>query len=380
MSKKKIIRTALIALSLVSTAGSASANMNLPVTIGTQKLLNWATTSFKVSEETMNLAALRVAYNSNVNLTTKLFHLFFVNPHTDKKQVQMKTTTSFSNLACQDILAPAASLETKSKYDQNDASRSEILDDSSEKRNEVLKPIRKSISTLATLGVNETDSHNVQVINAKCLQRNLVHWAEAGSLTKMETTDAFLARDRLMSEIVLTYIASQKFQKMDAVDGKKVSAWLSSIASSTMEFYQFRAGGKSKVNNHRYWAGLSVGSIGYAIASDEFKQWGERSYQVGVCQVDENGYLPLELGRGELALDYHVYALRPLQAFAQLASQYGDHVDGKCGDGLKRLRKQTLAAIDDPSLISELTGIQQGVHAKERSYTKPLQLASLDLK
>jgi Alginate lyase len=378
MIKKNRLGAVLAVMSMLASPALASANTNLSAAVGPLKILSWTNVSFLGDQKAKALDALRVFFNGRIAFAETLARELLEHSQGNRLKASNEVEVVTQRSVCSSIVAPAVSLATSSKYEQDDVTRSELSGNTAEARNAILKPTRKSIADLSQIMTTDAEP-SLQVENAKCFQINLVRWAEADALTQMDSIDAFLTRDRFISEITLNLIASQKIHPMNPVAREKISKWLASVAASTVEFYQYRAGNKVKINNHRYWAGLAVGSIGYVIASNEFKDWGARSYQVGVCQVDAAGYLPLELSRGDLALDYHIYALRPLQAFATLASAHGDNVDGKCGDGLKRLRDQTLASLSDATAISALTGLKQGVHAKEKSYSKPLQLASLGI-
>lgn len=77
------------------------------------------------------------------------------------------------------------------------------------------------------------------------------------------------------------------------------------------------------------------------------------------------GYLPLELSRCELALDYHIYSMHPFQAFAMLAARQGIHLENECIGGLERLRSQTLAAIGNLDAMSERAGSKQIPHMSD---------------
>jgi Alginate lyase len=285
-----------------------------------------------------------------------------------------------TTVACSVIAPPAKELATQSKYSQSDESRSTVMDDAFLQRNTVLVPIRQSIAALGQFAsASEVAQKIIAPSNDVCIKENIIRWARAGSLTQMNTADAYLARDRFMAEILLTLMSSAKNHPMNADNHKAVADWLAKIADQTIEFYEYRAGQKSKMNNHRYWAGLSVGATGFFLGNATYEDWGKRSFELGVCQVDASGFLPLELSRGALALDYHIYALRPLQAMAKLAAAHGKDFESDCNGGLKRLRDQTLAAIDNPAAISERTGEEQIVEVRDTSFIAPLQLASLSL-
>ncbi len=270
--------------------------------------------------------------------------------------------------SCVTLPTPPALLETSSKYDQSDRTRSVLSAKTAAGRESVLAPIRAAVKGLYS-GVQASGDYG-------CAIRTLTNWAEANALGDMRSEDAFLSRDRLVSEIVLLLVAADRDGALAPADRDAMAGWLGAIAASTMEFYEYRAGPVSKVNNHRYWAGLAVGSIGYLLGDTAMIDWATESYRLGVCQVDARGYLPLELKRGSEALNYHVYALRPLLAFAALAEANGDAVSGLCDGGLARLSVATRAALADPQGFAQLAGTSQARLPRETAYPAQLRLAA----
>jgi hypothetical protein len=270
--------------------------------------------------------------------------------------------------ACDLVAPPPALLDTSSKYEQTDATRSVLSLESAQSRETVLQPIRAAVRGLYA-GVGQSGGY-------ACTVETLAGWAAANALVDMRSEDAFLSRDRLISETVMLLLEAEQRGVLGPDRRGGIEAWLRTIAASTIDFYDLRAGQKSKRNNHRYWAGLAVGSIGYLLGDAEMIGWATRSYRLGVCQVDANGHLPLELARGSEALNYHVYALRPLFAFAVVAADHGDQVSELCDGGLKRLAVATRAALADPAGFGQLAGTRQAALPHETSYPEPLRLAA----
>lgn len=271
-------------------------------------------------------------------------------------------------LACDLVASPPALLETSSKYDQTDTSRSVISLSAAESRETALRPIRAAVRGLYT-GVSKSGGY-------VCAVQTLAGWAAANALGDMRSEDAFLSRDRLISETVMLLLEAERRGGLGIDDRAVIETWLRSIAASTVDFYDYRAGSTSKRNNHRYWAGLAVGSIGYLLGDGEMIAWAIKSYGLGVCQVDASGHLPLELARGSEALNYHVYALRPLFAFATLAAGSGDEIGEICNSGLKRLAIATRAALADPEGFGQLVGTRQAAMPRETGYPESLRLAA----
>lgn len=244
---------------------------------------------------------------------------------------------------CPVIGAPARRLDTPSKYRAGDVTRSVIDEPIAAAREAQLAPTRLALRQLR--GAIATRSADA------CVAKALREWAQLGALTDMASSDAFLTRDRFVADIAAALLTLRERGQPVATEAI-VQAWLLTVARGTVEFYDWRAGPVARRNNHRYWAGLAVGTIGVLLEDASLTGWAERSYQIGVCQVDARGVLPLEEARDERAWDYHLYALRPLAAFRELAERYGVHLDDRCTGGLERLAWRTRLA-EANGLITE---------------------------
>lgn len=274
---------------------------------------------------------------------------------------------------------PPAVLETQSKYDQSDRSRSNVDTFAEAERKRLIQPIRNSVRLVTKIAYAPSDNDRLRRARAECVLQNLDHWAESQALTDMKTSDALLTRDRWVAEVVLALNAVNKVVELSDDRRDLYTAWLNEIAASTIEAYTHRLGPKSRTNNHRYWAGLAVAAIGVFIGDDELNNWGAQSFAIGACQVDRQGLLPLELARGSLALDYHVYALRPLAAIVRLKDKGALTTDLDCLEGFQRLQRSVQGAKQDESLFERVSGVRQMVKNDERSFSKALQRQQLGI-
>jgi hypothetical protein len=280
---------------------------------------------------------------------------------------------------CPDIKAPPTRLQTQSKYSSDDLSKSSVDDEAMAERDKAVRPIRGSVRILTNMAYGQSVNRDVMQARADCVLGNLDRWAIALSLTDMSSEDAFLTRDRWIAEIALALEFASKNVELSAERKERYSAWLGTIARDTIDAYAFRLGPKSRTNNHRYWAGLSVAAVGFLLGDQEFKRWGRISFEIGACQVDKSGYLPRELERGEKALEYHVYALRPLAAILKLALENGEPIQSKCLDGYERLSAQTRGSLKDASVFERAVGLRQKTSIRESSYSEALKLSSLKI-
>ncbi|WP_269582925.1 alginate lyase family protein [Roseibium sp. Sym1] len=275
--------------------------------------------------------------------------------------------------------APPAQLATYSKYDQADKSRSTIDPLAHKKRKSQVQPIRNSVRLLTNVAYAKSATSAVAEARAECVLKSLDSWARADALTDMQTSDAVLSRDRWVAEAVLAL--HEVSQKVELSNERRANydAWLRKIADSTIEAYAMRLGPKSRTNNHRYWAGLSVIAIGVVLEDQDLVAWGRRSFEIGSCQVDANGLLPGELRRGSKALEYHLYALRPLAAIARLHQVNGSAEGLKCFDGFQRLQQTMQKAMKDPADFERYSGMRQKVKVSETSYSAALQFQQLGI-
>jgi poly(beta-D-mannuronate) lyase len=98
---------------------------------------------------------------------------------------------------------------------------------------------------------------------------------------------------------------------------------------------------------------------GVALGDRDRFEWGLEALNRGVCQATPQGALPAELNRQDRALHYHVFALAPLVALAELGQRNGIASYETCNNSLQRIVSFTLSAFDDPTQINSLSGTTQ---------------------
>jgi hypothetical protein len=278
---------------------------------------------------------------------------------------------------CAVIPAPPAMLQTKSKYRADSKSKSSIDDDALATRDKTVQPIRDSVRALTNIAYADASGSLVSRMQAECVLRNVDRWAAANALTDMRSVDAYLSRDRWVAEIALAVQSARMRVGLSKGRMALYSIWFGSLARDTVEAYSLGVGPKAKTNNHRYWAGLSVAAIGFLLDEPNLKAWGKRSFDIGACQVDNRGFLPAELARGDRALDYHVYALRPLAAIAKLATDNGEPLQSKCFEGFDHLVTMTRDAMRDATEFERVAGVRQSSTSSETEYSSALKLDTL---
>ncbi len=243
---------------------------------------------------------------------------------------------------CAGISGPMAMPATFSKYAWSDDSRSVADPAAASRRQRQLADIRAFVAGIGDLASRYRAGGEEGGAAARCLMMRLAEWAAADGFLGLSTEDAFLSRDVLVTDLARAYAAVEAAPVED-VDRAAVRDWFGRIARDTIAFYEFAAGPRSRANNHRYWAGVAVGTIGAVNGDAVLRRWAVDTLRMGLCQVRSDGALPLELARGRRALEYHVYALRALTELAAVVGEAGADGLGGCEGGMERLRRFVLA-------------------------------------
>jgi poly(beta-D-mannuronate) lyase len=143
---------------------------------------------------------------------------------------------------------------------------------------------------------------------------------------------------------------------------KEILSWFLSLADSNRGYYEDKrrhAGPSDAYNNHLYWAGFAISAA--AIANDDrgLFRWGMDAYRQGAHDIHEDGTLPMELDRGQMALHYHLYALAPLVMLAEFGETNGIDLYAERDYAIKRLVARCVSGLQDPGFFQEKTGVAQ---------------------
>lgn len=259
---------------------------------------------------------------------------------------------------------PVIRLATGSKYRADDPHKA-ALGARAERREDVMAPLRADVLAISRGAHGSADERG-------CAASALAAWARAGALGDMRSEDAMLSRSRLVAELMLGAMALDEAGSLDRGDRLAIARWGEGIARETARWFEREAGSVSRRNNHRLWAALAVGAAGRFAERPELMAWARASADVGLCAVDGDGLLPLELARGPRALRYHVYALRPLLALGRLDG--GGDAPRPCPDALSRLTRAVAGMLDDPAPVAARAGAQQLPPAAASAFGPALRL------
>lgn len=253
-----------------------------------------------------------------------------------------------------------ATLATSSKIDASDP-RKVALASTAPGRAATLGPVRRAIRSVAVAAEGGA-------VERDCAARTLAAWARADALTDMRTKDANLTRGRLGAEVLVAAVRLDARGAFGPADRRIVARWADRLADSTIAFFADGAGSRSRINNHRQWAGLLVGAAGRLADDADHARWAHEAVDVALCSVTPEGFLPAEMTRGARAWRYHRYALRPILALRDLG--LWSDATSECADALPAL----IGVIADARTIEAATGTVQAGPVDEATFGPALRL------
>lgn len=199
---------------------------------------------------------------------------------------------------------------------------------------------------------------------AECALKLIDAMANQHSLTgKMSSNQAYYVQGWVVGAIAIGYLKIRDAHLATPEQAKLIAQWLVNVGEQTKSYFDpRRAKGTSDArNNHSYWAGVELAAIGVAANNRADFDWAVAAYDAGVRQIRPDGTLPLEMGRGQRALHYHLYALAPLVMIAEFGEANGLDLYAHSGGAIHRLADVSVAGLANPELFTKATGVQQEV-------------------
>ncbi|MCC2652167.1 MAG: Alginate lyase [Microvirga sp.] len=259
---------------------------------------------------------------------------------------------------CETPDAPVITLDTQSKYKQDDTQRATIDEDAEETYTEAVEPLRVYGRNLVKIANAYVKSNPKNTAAAACALTWLDAWASANAMTDMRSKQAQFNLSRALSGFALAYLQIRNAPGLASDQKKKVETWLKTLGQQLVAPMDKNKGTSGR-NNHRYWAGLGATAAGLASDDKQLARWGIDSARIGLAQIAPDGTLPLEMKRGKRARDYHIFAADPLVTTAELARSQGIDLYAEHDRALHRLVDRVLGSLDDPSFFEKATGTKQ---------------------
>ena len=251
-------------------------------------------------------------------------------------------------------------LQFPSKYAGSDAARDQVNPKAALRYRELTDNVR-----LLENGVNKLIGRYLdkgQPDDLACVISWLNDWAEADALlsTTYNHTGKSVRKWALGSVagayLRLKFSRSQPLEQYSS-EARTIEKWLGKLADQVV--LDWNAQPMERRNNHQYWAAWSVMASAVVLNRRDLFDWSVSQYSQGMSQVDEQGYLPLELSRQTRALAYHNYAMGPLLMVAAFAQANQLDLRGANDGALQRLAQRLEAGLKQPQLFSAKAGYPQ---------------------
>lgn len=187
--------------------------------------------------------------------------------------------------------------------------------------------------------------------------RNLRRFAEAQALGRMVepvTVNHFYNLDRTLLPIIAAYALIHDDPALDQAGKAAIHRWLDRLVRWRGPERRLDPTRVSSRNNHAYLRYSVTMAWGAFTGDNALFFAGIDRFRAALDQMREDGSLPLETDRGEMALFYQRHAIASLVVIAEIAALQGYDLyamRGQGGGDLHRAIHFLAEAIDDPAVI-----------------------------
>jgi len=154
-------------------------------------------------------------------------------------------------------------------------------------------------------------------------------------------------------------------------EARAITSWLKKLAEENRGYYDEKRHARhpnDSDNNHLYWAGFAIAAAGIANDDRKLFDWGMDAYKDGVRDIQEDGTLPREMERAQMALHYHFYALAPLLFLAEFGETNGLQLYSERHYAIKRLIARCIYGFQNPGFFQQRTGVAQVTDPKIQAW------------
>ena len=260
---------------------------------------------------------------------------------------------------CPALPDPVVDLKMPSKYRSDDSKRETIDPENAAGYEELSSPIYGFMNEISDASDLVVRTHGRQQDAADCAIAGLRRWADAGAMLGDSNGIGDAVRKWELASAALAYLKLDSEVDIAAADRAAIESWLRRLALRVRKVYGSDLQLNSRNNNHVYWAAWGVTAAGLALDDQGFIDWGRAVYRRALKQIEPDGTLPLETGRGSRALQYHIFAIAPLVAIAETGEVNGVALYREHDSALLRLIDRTLSGLDDPSWFAAKAGAPQ---------------------
>ncbi|MBN8438785.1 MAG: alginate lyase family protein [Candidatus Accumulibacter sp.] len=196
---------------------------------------------------------------------------------------------------------------------------------------------------------------------AKCLQSHLIKFAEDDAFTGSEDIRGGGAVRLMSITPLLTYLLVRNGNGIDPDVDEKIRAWIARL----MELLLSLEKNYKYDNNIEDWTAAA-----FALGAVALNRRGLLDHAVTIAEkksgmVDADGFLPLELARGRMSVEYNLSALQALSIIIAVEEANGrDFLSEPVGVGLVRMMRRMVLTIKEPASFLQFTDTSEAI-AKE---------------
>ena len=205
---------------------------------------------------------------------------------------------------------------------------------------------------------------------AECTLQILDLEAGADAMTgAMSTNQANYVQNWSLGAFAVSWLKVRAAEPGTPAQRKAAAGWMAKVGSQVQAWFSDRhaKGTNDGTNYHYYWAGFAVMGAGIAADNRAMYDWGVGTYDEAISRIAADGTLPLEMGRGQRALHYHLFALAPIVLMAEYGEANGDDLYGHRKGAVHLLVRRTIAGMIDNSYFAKQAGAAQDTPDKKET-------------
>jgi poly(beta-D-mannuronate) lyase len=240
----------------------------------------------------------------------------------------------------------------------------------SDKKSSIIDPVKwkaysESAGPVKKLGQEAVDAADAYLATgskqaAECVLKLEKTAALDKALTgKMSSNQAYYVQGWVMGALGIALLKVRDSGVVNSADSTLLTEWMKTVTKQTMDYYDRLLAKSHEGNNHLYWAGVQVGAVAIAADDRTMFDWALMAYRNGIAQISPEGVLPAEMGRGQRALHYHLYAASPLVYIAEFGKVNGIPLYAEDHGALKKLVDLSVKGLEGSGFFDKATGIKQ---------------------
>jgi poly(beta-D-mannuronate) lyase len=249
-------------------------------------------------------------------------------------------------------------------FEITDPTRSTIVPEKEKQYNQDVAPVNAYLDELTRMANIYTRSNGRNLSSAKCALSWLHAWASQSALSGEASKQGNFVRKWALASISASYIQISLDGRLDSKQRIEVKKWIQSLSQIIINDFA-KTTDLNRRNHRLYWAAWAVGISSVVIQNKSNFDWAMEKARIGLIQIEDDGTLPLEVRRGALSQNYHLFATEPLVMLAELGHKNGVNLYGYNKGALHRLAEFNISQLIDSSYLTHRSGKAQKLNTKQ---------------